>query len=53
MFLVFGVLTVDTSLVPQRWKNAVAKATSDLYHMETSITVFLHRGLQSAVTWLP
>lgn len=27
--------------MPQRWKNAVAKATSDLYHMETSITVFL------------
>lgn len=28
------------------------KATSDLYHMEASITVSSHRGLQSAVTWL-
>lgn len=37
--------------MPQCWKNAVAKATSDLYHMEASITVFLHRGRQSAVTW--
>lgn len=45
------VFTVDTSAVPQCWKNAVAKASSDLYHMEASITVFLHRGRQSAVTW--
>lgn len=45
------VFTVDTSAVPQRWKNAVARATSDLYHMEASITVFLHRGRRSAVTW--
>lgn len=45
------VFTVDTSAVPQCWKNAVAKATSDLYHMEASMTVFLRGGRQSAVTW--
>lgn len=38
--------------VPLYCRNAVVKATSDLYHMEASITISPHRGLQSAVTWL-
>lgn len=33
--LISPVFTVE----PLRWRNAVVKATSDLYHMEASITV--------------